>query len=192
MAYGLAAFFLQRAIAGFPVPGVPCFVTLGWCFTPVSVRAITMFLCTTWPEHVPFWALPINRFGKLCMTTLLSHLHSLSIVTCSTGLSHRFATYRLSFPLQTRVCQTHAWGWCFYSTAWRVRLSLTGTLSCQSTETLPLIPCILRYNFERTGRTHSVHPTLGFCGIFGHFSPTSQTLSTPAPARVPITAVVKC
>jgi hypothetical protein len=33
-AYGLAAFFLQRAIAGFPVPGVPCFVTLGWCFTP--------------------------------------------------------------------------------------------------------------------------------------------------------------
>ena len=166
MAYGLAAFFLQRAIAGFPVPGVPCFVTLGWCFTPVSVRAITMFLCTTWPEHVPFWVLPINRFGKLCMTTLLSHLHSLSIVTCSTGLSHRFATYRLSFPLQTRVCQTHAWGWCFYSTTWRVRLSLTGTLSCQGSMTLPLIPCTLRYNFERTGRTQSVHPT---SGILRHF-----------------------
>ena len=126
-----------------------------------------MFLCTTWPEHVPFWALPINRFGKLCMTTLLSHLHSLSIVTCSTGLSHRFATYRLSFPLQTRVCQTHAWGWCFYSTTWRVRVSLTGTLSCQSTETLPLILCILRYNFERTGRTQSVHLT---GGILRHFS----------------------
>ena len=91
------------------------------------------------------------------MTTLRSHLQSLSIVTCSTGLSHRFATYRLSFPLQTRVCQTHAWGWCFYSTTWRVRVSLTGTLSCQGSMTLPLIPCTLRYNFERTGRTHSVH-----------------------------------
>ena len=95
------------------------------------------------------------------MTTLLSHLHSLSIVTCSTGLSHRFATYRLSFPLQTRVCQTHAWGWCFYSTTWRVRVSLTGTLSCQGSMTLPLIPCTLRYNFERTGRTQSVHRCSG-------------------------------
>ncbi len=55
-AYGLAAFFLQRAIAGFPVPGVPCFVTLGWCFTPVSFRVVTMRRCTAWPEHSPFWA----------------------------------------------------------------------------------------------------------------------------------------
>ena len=148
-----------------------------------------MFLCTTWPEHVPFWALPINRFGKLCMTTLLSHLHSLSIVTCSTGLSHRFATYRLSFPLQTRVCQTHAWGWCFYSTTWRVRVSLTGTLSCQSTETLPLILCILRYNFERTGRTQSVHLTGGSLRHFQALStpkqnPALEVLSTPAHPQV--------
>jgi hypothetical protein len=101
------------------------------------------------------------------MTTLQSHLHSLSIVTCSTGLPHRFAAYRLSFPLQTRICQTHAWGRCFYSTTWRVRVSLTGTLSCQGSMTLPLIPCTLRYNFERTGRTHRVRRTSA--GIRPHF-----------------------
>jgi hypothetical protein len=153
-----------------------------------------MFLCTTWPEHVPFWALPINRFGKLCMTTLLSHLHSLSIVTCSTGLSHRFATYRLSFPLQTRVCQTHAWGWCFYSTTWRVRVSLTGTLSCQGSMTLPLIPCTLRYNFERTGRTQSVQWTVGILRHFRVLSTPEQNLglgvlSRPAPP--PLTQTVR-
>lgn len=180
MAYGLAAFFLQRAIASFPVPGVPCFVTLGWCFTPVSVRVVTMFLCTTWPEHVPFWALPINRFGKLCMTTLLSHLHSLSIVTCSTGLSHRFATYRLSFPLQTRVCQTHAWGWCFYSTTWRLRISLTGTLSCQGTMTLPLIPRFYPVSSERVAHIACTRQ-VGFCATYK--LSCSRTESTSAHLR---------
>ena len=73
------------------------------------------------------------------------------------GIAASVAAYRLSFPLQTHVRQTHAWGWCFYSTTWRVRLSLTGTLSCQGSMTLPLSLRTLRYNFERTGRTHRVH-----------------------------------
>jgi len=46
----------KRTVMGFPVPGVPCSVTLGWCFTPVSVRGVTMHRCTAWPEHSPFWA----------------------------------------------------------------------------------------------------------------------------------------
>ena len=61
--------FLQRAATGFPVPDVPCFVTLGWCFTPVSIRVVTMRQCTAWPEHLPFWA---------CLSTGLAscaHLH---------------------------------------------------------------------------------------------------------------------
>jgi|GEM_PF-6788952 len=90
-----------------------------------------MFQCTTWPEHSPCFdklntslGLPVNRFGKLCMTacpersegTLQSHLHSLSIVTCSTGLLLRLRL--TAFPSRFKptgcracrdVCQTHAW-----------------------------------------------------------------------------------
>ncbi len=163
-----------KSHSGFPRSGRPLFCDLRacpelakeWCFhpdgyrPPVSIRAVTMFQCTTWPEHSPFWAcLPVafrlstalascaHRTCGRCRCddasitpSFVIHSHLLD------GIVASVTTYRLSFPLpwpcqdrQTRVCQTHAWGRCFYSTTWRacpersrrVRLSLTGTLSCQ-------------------------------------------------------------
>ena len=119
------------------------------------------------------------------VTTLQSHLQSLSIVTCSTGLPHRFAAYRLSFPLQTRVCRTHAWGWCFYSTTWRVRVSLTGTLSCQSPETLPLIP--RSYRFRANGsHTKRAADKSGDGSSFGESALNGFFVLRVFPVKVPL------
>jgi len=119
------------------------------------------------------------------MTTLQSHLHSLSIVTCSTGLPHRFAAYRLSFPLQTRVCQTHAWGWCFYSTTWRVRVSLTGTLSCQGSKTLPLIPRFTPVSSERVAHTACTGQVRARPALAGKAAPTADSASGGFFCQVP-------
>jgi hypothetical protein len=84
----------------------------------------TYVLCSLRP--FPFGSCLSTKFGKFCMTTLQPHLHSsLSIAICSTGSPRWLAVYRLSFPLLTRVYQTHARGRCFHSTTWRVGLSLT-------------------------------------------------------------------
>ncbi len=46
--------------------------------------------------------------------------------------------------------------------------------------TLPLILRALRYNFERTGRTHRVQPTSGILRDFQAFSPL-RVFPAPAP-----------
>jgi hypothetical protein len=110
-----------------------------------------MFQCTTWPEHSPFWACLSTALASCAHSTcglcrcddasitpsFVIHSHPLD------GIAASVAAYRLSFPLLTHVRQAHAWGWCFYSTTWRVRLSLTGTLSCQGSRPCrsSFVPC---------------------------------------------------
>jgi hypothetical protein len=58
----------------------------------------------------------VQPLGRVCMTTPLPHLYSsLPIVTCSTGRLIRLEAYCLSFPLSTRVYQSHAEGRCCLS-----------------------------------------------------------------------------
>src|SRR3990170_326194 len=112
----------------------------------------TPMYCTAWTQSL--LGLACQPFGKFCMTTLQPHLHSpLSIVTYLAGSPRWLVVYRLSFPLLTRVYQTHARGRRCHSTTWRVGVSPTWTLSCQGTMTLPLIPRSSKTGFERTGRT---------------------------------------
>ena len=69
----------------------------------------TPMYCTAWTQSL--LGLACQPFGKFCMTTLQPHLHSpLSIVTYLAGSPRWLAVYRLSFPLLTRVYQTHARG----------------------------------------------------------------------------------
>ena len=192
-AYGLAAFFLQRAIAGFPVPDVPCFVTLGWCFTAPAVGAGV--------RRCPFEWLPCSNvrhglntvpFGLACqplwqvvhtvpavcagVTTLQSHLQSLSIVTCSTGLPLRLRLTAFPSPSLARPGRADP-------RLPNARLGMvlllhhleSKTFTYRDTQlsrfkTLPLILRTLRYNFERTGRTHRLHLTAFGAGMQARFA----------------------
>jgi len=67
--------FVQRAVTGFPVPGVPSSVTLGRCFTPgliVSERLSAMCLIDL--ETVPFWASLSSGFGWFVHDDASTHL----------------------------------------------------------------------------------------------------------------------
>ena len=67
-------------------------------------------------DQIPFGP-AYQPFSRFLLTTLHPCLHSsLSVATCSTGSPHRLAVYRLSFPLLTRIYQTHARGRCFHFT----------------------------------------------------------------------------
>ena len=54
----------ERAHDGFPRSECPFDVTLGWCFTPVSIRVVTVHQCTARPGHSPFWVLPISHLAS--------------------------------------------------------------------------------------------------------------------------------
>jgi hypothetical protein len=84
-AYGLVACsspLQRRAIDGLLRSEYPFCVTLGWCFTPMSIRVDTKHQGSVWSGHNLLLGLPTRTrvsygcqpFGRVCLTTLPLHL----------------------------------------------------------------------------------------------------------------------
>ena len=156
-------------------------VTVGWYFTPGSVRVVTIHRATVWPGTNPFWAcLPKGqRWQGLPddasnIPSSLIHSHQLDEVTTS-------GSWLIAFTplLLTRVCQAHARGYCSHPTTWAVgfddlhlrrdHLTNIGTQLQQSSHCCRSSP-VLKDGFERTNRTTRLEPphiSMGFLPING-------------------------
>ena len=127
----------------------------------MSVRVVTLHPCTAWPEHSPFWAglsavwQVLHDDASTAPALIVIHSHLLGGVAASACSLPPFlpaSDPHLPDARQGKVLSlNHLEDKRF--TYMDTQLSRPTLSLSKCTMTLPLIPCILRYNFERTGRT---------------------------------------
>ena len=136
---------------------------------------VATHLCTVQPETIPIWVLPISQIWQVLHddastvpSLIVIHSHLLDGIT---ALARRLPPFlpasdpRLPDVRQEKVLSLHHLeGKSF--TYMNTQLSRPALSLSKCSMTLLLIPCILRYNFEQTGRTQCVQWTTGIRRVF--------------------------